>query len=1039
MFDRKSLKSGLTLLSCAAFVFMALLGGCGSTDAKKTNSDGDLQTCFADKDCPEGYTCKTLTNECVQASDGDKETAEELESADQTEKDEEPAAEEIEEVSDEGEINEIESDEEVKPDDTDGKKIEVFPNSVDFGSVFYGGRSIREVTIRNASTAANALQVNEISFLHDPTLIDFTFRTQDGRAVRRTLQPGEGFVVEVAYEPNDAEKDEGEMLLIASDDSDNPLVRVPLVPKYKGEATIAVDKTSIEFGDVPVSGSSMETVKITNDCGDGCNQALRIDSIVLASSGGLVGNDFVIQPSAAPTPTAPVFLNPGQVLTLNITFSPTYEGQRNETIYIISNDKKFPAPGLSLSMKAKAVVSDMSVVPSPVEFGNVRVGEFKRVQVQITNSGNDQLNISSITLRQAVGDFALDLGGVTSWSLAPEESTLIIAIFTPTVVGEQFNRMIIVSDGDAPNFQVPLHGSAATSKIKYTPEEINFGSVQVSSVGRQFLNIVSEGTAALNITKIEILDSSGAFGFVDSPDYYIPVNPGFSKQIEFTFAPPGVGAAWQAKAKIYSDAENTDSDKSIAVILKASSSDPRIFITPDAKVDFNRIDIGTSDKQDVIVKNIGSGDLTIFDVKLSGGTSPYFSLEGAPTAFPLNLAMNESFTFKAVYSPLTSGPVTGELLIVHNDYDLFRPGDLDRSSYSVLLNAEGTTNHKPVAALVVNNYIRDPITVAINTMLTLKDTGSKDPDAGDTIAEWNYQIEAAPAGHNELSCNQNVCTVLANVSGEWLFSLIVKDNRGLESDKASFKVKVNTPPTAVLRANGAANDIFALLNTQVLLDDQGSGDVDGALVEWDFSIASAPPGYNALQGSGSSRTVNVNILGDWTICLRVKDNDAAWSQASCRKVTVAPGDNMKIIVDQIRWSCFHLTVTPPPSVSSDPCDEGDMPTCSWGPSHSGPPKGGGGTNDLMSIEFIWEKDNKDGDYLIRLLRQGTFLGGLSCDLDFEDAIFHFYRNNIEIYQCKRDWSLAGTNTWDFTWKRENGHWGYPIQAGGNSGCTQLAR
>jgi len=1008
-----------------------------------TGPDGDQPTfCDTDNDCPAGEKCDTATNTCVPGAvtDGDTDAVEidDTEDVDKDNADLDDAADPEETEPDEAENIENELDE--TPSDTDGRTIVVEPPSIDFGYVLYGGSNTQEVLIKNDDDATEDLTVSEISFLSPEDDIDFSLELDTGVTLPMVLPPGEGFLVSVTYQPSDAVLDDGEQLLISSNDQDDSLLRVDLLPRYKGDAHIGVSPESIDFGEIPVGGTDLQTITITNSGDPDGNMVLRIGSIALASSGGYVGNDFMLQPSREPTPENPLFLNPGESITITVNYSPTQEGARSDTIYIVTSDTDYPAPGFAVDLSGSGIATDIQVLPSPIEFDTVRLETREEVQVRIINTGSDTLNISSVSLRENSTDFSLDTGAETSWQLANLEEVIVTVAFEPADEGEQFDRLVIISNGDVSNYQVPIHGIGGNSTIEVTPTDIDFGNIQVGITGTADVTVVADGALPLNIDRIELTDESGYFGFTENPDYYTPINPDFSRVIEFTFIPEGINASWTASAKIFSDAGNTDADGSISLSLSASSSDPVLLVIPQDTIEFNPVEQYETDVQEISVKNVGNGSLTIYDIHLAGGSSSSLFVTNLPNSFPQVLDRNEAITFNAEFTPLGPGEASGAVIVTHNDFDLFEPGDADRTDYEVLLHAEGTLNHKPVAVLAVNNRTEEPIEVNYNSVMILSALGSSDPD-DDEIADWDFQIESAPDGHFELAGDGNTRTVHGNEPGEWILSLRVMDARDLWSDKTTLRVTVKNPPnrapTAVIRANGSADDIEIIVGEEVLLDAIGSSDPDAgdSIMDYDYTLEAAPGGADPLSGSGGTRSFVANAQGTYTISLRVADSEGLWSTMDRINVVSLPqpDNHMEIVYDDMNWGCYDLAVTPPAAVPGQICDSFHAPVCDWGPTHSGWPGGGLGNwcSNGCTIDVAWGTQNQDGVYLVTAKRS---LEGLCLAQANEHTDVTFYQEGFPFYRCTISWGFLSYTAVEFTWERRNGLWRIPSTQNNDVSC-----
>jgi len=80
-------------------------------------------------------------------------------------------------------------------------------------------------------------------------------------------------------------------------------------------------------------------------------------------------------------------------------------------------------------------------------------------------------------------------------------------------------------------------------------------------------------------------------------------------------------------------------------------------------VDFGRIEVGATDFHTIIIRNLGTENLTVNDITVSGES---FSLGNMPT-LPAAIPPNRSETIKVVFSPATAGSFTGSLTLRSND------------------------------------------------------------------------------------------------------------------------------------------------------------------------------------------------------------------------------------------------------------------------------------------------------------------------------------------------------------------------------------
>jgi hypothetical protein len=108
------------------------------------------------------------------------------------------------------------------------REIEVFPESLDFGTVNEGTAPRRAIEIRNIGKDP----LNVSSVVLTSTSVDM--RLAPGTFTTGVVLPGTSTVVEVVYSPVDLGRDEG-VVEIASNDEDEPMVYVPVI----GNANLA--------------------------------------------------------------------------------------------------------------------------------------------------------------------------------------------------------------------------------------------------------------------------------------------------------------------------------------------------------------------------------------------------------------------------------------------------------------------------------------------------------------------------------------------------------------------------------------------------------------------------------------------------------------------------------------------------------------------------------------------------------------------------------------------------------------------------------
>ena len=196
-----------------------------------------------------------------------------------------------------------------------------------------------------------------------------------------------------------------EYKLVEGDDLQN-------VDDDDGAPDIAVDPSSVDFGEVDVSGGEAppsevsEVVTISNE-GDA---DLHIQDIYLADENGPYTYSSV----------SSVLVQPGSVAQFTVMFSPETAEETTGTVLIESDDPDEGTVEVQLLGTGIAPVIDVS--PSEYDFGELYIGCDSAQPVTITNVGNADLEVSSFDYNTGSTDLVFDsveeVNGALPWVIA---------------------------------------------------------------------------------------------------------------------------------------------------------------------------------------------------------------------------------------------------------------------------------------------------------------------------------------------------------------------------------------------------------------------------------------------------------------------------------------------------------------------------------------------------------------------------------------------------------------------------------------------
>jgi HYDIN/CFA65/VesB family protein/uncharacterized protein DUF5123/carboxypeptidase family protein/Ig-like domain-containing protein len=191
-------------------------------------------------------------------------------------------------------------------------------------------------------------------------------------------------------------------------------------------ALIMATPSSASFGNVVTDISNSLSITLINSGGS----SATISQAVLSGTGFSTNLSI------------PVTIAAGGNATFNAVFAPTTAGSVTGSISLVSNASNSPLV-ISLSGSGVAPTFLMGASPTSLSFGNVNVGTSNTLNTTLTNNGNSNVTISSITTLGA----GLSASGVASGTvLTPNQTITLNATFTPAAVGSVTGAISVASN-----------------------------------------------------------------------------------------------------------------------------------------------------------------------------------------------------------------------------------------------------------------------------------------------------------------------------------------------------------------------------------------------------------------------------------------------------------------------------------------------------------------------------------------------------------------------------------------------------------------
>ena len=228
--------------------------------------------------------------------------------------------------------------------------------SLNFGDVQVGAKSVLQLTLTSSGTAPVTISSATIAGQQfKVTSVAYPAGVSGWPA---TLNPGEQVVLSITFAPDAVDSFTGGLALTS--DASGATANVPL--SGNGVAVpapnLTLSTTSINFGQAQIGTKVTRSVTLTSSG----NAPLDINTITIAGTPFSVG-----------TLSLPTTLQPGQQLTVNVTYEPTTAEADAGTLTVASNDPSGPAT-VSLGGNGTAVPTpQLTVNPTALNFGNTPV------------------------------------------------------------------------------------------------------------------------------------------------------------------------------------------------------------------------------------------------------------------------------------------------------------------------------------------------------------------------------------------------------------------------------------------------------------------------------------------------------------------------------------------------------------------------------------------------------------------------------------------------------------------------------------------
>jgi hypothetical protein len=302
------------------------------------------------------------------------------------------------------------------------------------------------------------------------------------------------------------------------------------------------------------------------------------------------------------------------------------------------------------SIRAFAAAPQLSCSPASIRFGRVDVGQPETLMVTVTNGGLTSVTISGITVNNsafATTKLSLPL------TLTAGQSVDVNVTFTPATTG-WFGANISFSSNSSNALVVQASGTGASSEaLTASPSSLSFGQVAVGHSSSLPLTLKNAEPWKVEITAVQ---TSGNGFSITVPEFPLTLGVGQSISLTATFTPTSAGAVGSS-VFVYGPG--------LAIPLTGTGTSGgagTLSISP-TSLNYGNVAVGTTDTLPVTISATGAS----VTVSSASSSSSLFALSGA--SFPLTIAAGKSVSMNVVFTPKSSGSVSGSLSFTSNASD----------------------------------------------------------------------------------------------------------------------------------------------------------------------------------------------------------------------------------------------------------------------------------------------------------------------------------------------------------------------------------
>lgn len=378
-------------------------------------------------------------------------------------------------------------------------------------------------------------------------------------------------------------------------------------------------------------------------------------SVTSSTFTGTDASAFSIVSGGAPFTVAQ---NGTHQITVRFTSLRGGSAQKTAALSLVSNAPTSPTSASLTGLVIDPVATKMM---ASIDFGSRRMDSTHVASFTVLrNTGNDTLNISSLSLGGADGGGAIRILSSTAASRLAPDSTLTVRLQITPNARSAFNASLVVNHDDSTaSTTFSVTGTGVAPLIALSKDSLDHGSIRVQSEAFAELWVRNTGNATMSVLGFAFIGAdSTAFQILSPNTLPKTVAAGDSMLVRVRFS-PAARRAYRTVVRMRTDAIPATVD----MTLVGRGLAPVVFAPSLAVI--GSAPLGGSVESTVGIRNIGDASMTVGALTLGGAHAAEYRVVG-PTV-PATVAPGDSLVVRVRLEPTTAGTRSADLIVSCDD------------------------------------------------------------------------------------------------------------------------------------------------------------------------------------------------------------------------------------------------------------------------------------------------------------------------------------------------------------------------------------